>query len=368
MGSDGPLADVAAEPAGEAVSLSPRLLALRRLLDDGRYRSGEELARQLGLSRTAVWKLLVRARSYGYAIEASPRRGYRLAAVPQLPLPWEIALKLGEPDDTSRPVYFYPAVPSTNDVARELAEARGAPAGTLVVADLQTRGRGRRGRTWHSPAGGIYLSVVQRPRCHPRHAPLIALTSALAVALAVEELCGVSASIKWPNDVLVDGRKLCGVLVELAADQEAVRWAVIGIGVNVVPIRQMPSEGPPPSQAASPSRWAPPGPEESLPPISLAELGCPVGRATLIARIVRELENCLERLDRDAAGASRWVAEAVEARLAWKGQDVRVETASGAVEGVLVGVEPTGALVVRDPAGRVQTLFAGDVSLRPALS
>lgn len=347
-----PPAAGAPAPAGEPVTSSPRLLALRRLLDDGRYHSGEELARRLGLSRTAIWKLLERARSYGYTIDASPRRGYRLVAVPEAPLPWEIALELGEPDTASRPIYFYPAVDSTNDAARRLAETGGAPPGTLVVADRQTRGRGRRGRSWESPPGGVYLSVVERPRCHPRHAPLVALGAALAVAQAVEELCGVSACVKWPNDLLVEGRKLCGVLAEIVADQESVRWAVIGIGVNVAPV--------PSFSTAEPASQAP-----QLAPISLAELGCRPGRAALIARIVHHLESCLAQLDRDAAEASRRVAEAVEARLAWKGREVRVETPAGAMEGVLVGVDPMGGLLVRDGAGRLQTLFAGDVSLRP---
>ena len=347
------------------VTLSPRLLALRQLLDDGRHHSGQDLARRLGLSRTAIWKLLMRLRPYGYVIEASPRRGYRLAAVPDVPLPWEIALRLGEPDATARPIYFYPSVSSTNDVARRLAEDLGAPSGTLVVADRQTRGRGRRGRGWQSPAGGIYLSVVQRPRCHPRHAPLLALGAALAVAVAVEELCGVVASIKWPNDVLVDGRKLCGVLAELSADQEAIRWAVIGIGVNVVPVDGHEAT----CHRGTPSMEASPGSEPGhLSPISLAELGCHPGRATLIARIVRELERSLERLDRDAAEASRRLGEAVDARLAWKGHEVIVESPGGTVEGVLVGLDPSGGVVVRDRFGRTRTVFVAEVSLRPTPS
>lgn len=330
----------------EAIPLLPRLQILRRLLDDGAYHSGEHLAGELGVTRAAVWKLLDRLRQYGYGIEAVPHRGYRLVSVPDLPLPWEVALRLGEPDDTARPIYFYPSVSSTNDVARDLAERRGVPAGTLVIADRQTSGRGRRGRAWHSPPGGIYLSLVARPRCHPRYAPVIALASALAVARAVEALHGLRAAIKWPNDVLVDDRKLCGVLTEVSADQEAIRWAVIGIGINV---------------AARPDDTWPMG---ALPPVSLSELGHRVDRPALIARVVRELGALLARLQADPQPASTEVTRAVEQRLAWRGRLVRVETGSTIIEGHLVGVDDSGALVVRDPSGRTLELVAGDVSLR----
>lgn len=330
----------------EAIPLLPRLQILRRLLDDGAYHSGEHLAAELGITRAAVWKLLDRLRQYGYGIEAVPHRGYRLVSVPDWPLPWEVALRLGEPDDAPRPIYFFPSVSSTNDVARDLADRHGAPSGTLVVADRQTSGRGRRGRAWHSPPGGIYISLVARPRCHPRHAAVIALAAALAVARAVEALHGLQAAIKWPNDVLVDDRKLCGVLTEVAGDQEAIRWSVIGMGINV---------------AARPGDAWPAG---ALPPVSLSELGHRVDRAALIARAVQELEALLARLQADAQAACMEVARAVEQRLAWRDRPVRVETGSTAVEGHLVGVDDSGALVLRDVSGRKLDLMAGDVSLR----
>ena len=325
------------------MAASARLLALRRILDDGRFHSGQELARRLGVTRTAVWKLLERMRQLGYAVDARPRGGYRLAGIPDWPLPWEVALRLGEEESGARPIYFYPSLPSTNDAARQLAEA-GAPAGTLVVADRQTAGRGRRGRTWLSPPGGIYLSVVARPRCQPSQAPVLALASALAVARAVEALSGQPAAVKWPNDVLVHERKLSGVLAEVAADQETLRWAVIGIGLNVEPV---------------------PAGEHAFPrPIGLVELGCGAHRAAVIARVVQELEGLLQRLDRSPAEAPAEVAREIEARLVWKGRPVRVDTPAAPVEGELVGVDASGALLLRVASGETLRLFAGDVTLR----
>lgn len=342
--------------------LSRSMLAVRRLLDDGQEHTGAELARRLGLSRSTVSRCLRQAREWGYAIDRPAGRGFRLAGVPDLPLPWEIALRLGE-RGASRLILFYPVVGSTNDVARTLAHRRGAPSGTLVVADRQTRGRGRQGRPWHSPPGGLYLSVVERPRFPSSRAPVLSLAAALAAAVAVEAGCGVRVGVKWPNDLVVGDRKLGGILAELEAQGRRIRWVVFGIGVNIAP--PWPAGEPPDSGAPCGER--PPGPGAgALAPVSLAELGCRAPRAALAAGVVRELEANLRRLEAEGPRAARQLLEAVEARLVWKGRSVRVKTGSETVEGVLLGLDASGALVVQEASGRSRTVFAGDVSLRPA--
>ena len=196
------------EPAA-ASPASPLTAVLQALRQSPEPLSGEALAARLGLSRAAVWKRINRLKAQGYAIEGSPRRGYRLLAATDKLLPAEIALGLKARRLTG-PVHHFDEVASTNDLAKELA-AQGAPEGTLVVAEAQTGGRGRLGRQWDSPPGtGLYVSLLLRPPLPPTEMPQITLTTAVAVARAVTRVTGVAPGIKWPNDLLLDGKKAGG--------------------------------------------------------------------------------------------------------------------------------------------------------------
>jgi BirA family biotin operon repressor/biotin-[acetyl-CoA-carboxylase] ligase len=194
--------------------------------------SGEYLAAQLGLSRAAVWKRVHRLKAQGYVIEGSPRRGYRLLAVPDKLLPEEVlqGLKTGV---FTGPVHYYETLDSTNDLAKALA-AQGAPEGTVVVAEAQTGGRGRLGREWDSPPGvGLYVSLVLRPMLPPMELPQITLTTAVAVVRAVRRVAGLAPGIKWPNDLLLNGKKLGGILTEMETESDRIRHVVVGLGLNV---------------------------------------------------------------------------------------------------------------------------------------
>ena len=194
--------------------------------------SGEYLAAQLGLSRAAVWKRVHRLKAQGYVIEGSPRRGYRLLAVPDKLLPEEVLQGLKTRRFTG-PVHHFETLDSTNDLAKELA-ARGAPEGTVVVAETQTGGRGRLGREWNSPPGvGLYVSLVLRPMLPPMELPQITLTTAVAVVRAVRRVAGVAPGIKWPNDLLFNGKKLGGILTEMETESDRIRHVVVGLGLNV---------------------------------------------------------------------------------------------------------------------------------------
>jgi len=194
--------------------------------------SGEYLAARLGLSRTAVWKRVHRLKAQGYVIEGSPRRGYRLLAAPDKLLPAEVLPGL----QTRRlrgPVHYFETLDSTNNLAKELA-AQGAPEGALVAAEAQTGGRGRLGREWDSPPGvGLYVSLVLRPLLPPQELPQITLTTAVAVARAVRRAAGVALGIKWPNDLILNGKKLGGVLTEMESESDRIRHVVVGLGLNV---------------------------------------------------------------------------------------------------------------------------------------
>jgi len=194
--------------------------------------SGERLAAQLGLSRAAVWKRVHRLKDQGYVIEGSPRRGYRLLAVPDKLLPEEVLQGLQTRVFTG-PVHHFETLNSTNDLAKELA-VQGAPEGAFVVAETQTGGRGRLGREWNSPPGvGLYVSLVLRPMLPPMELPQITLTTAVAVVRAVRRVAGLAPGIKWPNDLLINGRKLGGILTEMETESDRIRHVVVGLGLNV---------------------------------------------------------------------------------------------------------------------------------------
>src|SRR5919198_2054958 len=193
--------------------------------------SGEAISDKLGLSRAAVWKHVEALRAQGYRIDAVPARGYRLAGIPDRLGALELRPLLNT-HDLGQVVHWHDEVGSTNDLAKALADD-GAAHGEVVVAEAQSAGRGRRGRSWPSPPGrNLYLSAVLRPDLPPARAPELTLVASVALCQAVRQ-ADVAASIKWPNDLLVGGRKLGGILLEMAAEPDQIQWVVLGIGVNV---------------------------------------------------------------------------------------------------------------------------------------
>ncbi len=209
-------------------------LLLRSLrAQQGQWISGAVLCRQLQVSRTAVWKHIGALKTFGYRIESSPRRGYLLREIPDRLVPQELREGLQTTVIGRAEIHYFPCTESTNRQAKTLAGG-GAPSGTLVLAEEQTAGRGRRGRSWFSPPGaGIYLSVILRPDITPQEAPRFALATAAAVAAAVQETTLVETRIKWPNDILAGGRKLGGILTEAVLEMDRVEYLIIGLGLNV---------------------------------------------------------------------------------------------------------------------------------------
>jgi BirA family biotin operon repressor/biotin-[acetyl-CoA-carboxylase] ligase len=302
--------------------------------------SGEAISDKLGLSRAAVWKHVNALRAQGYRIDAVPARGYRLVEIPDRLGKLEL-LPLLNTRELGQVLHWFEEVGSTNDVAKRLAE-EGAAHGEVVVAEAQTAGRGRRGRSWSSPARrSVYLSAVLRPDLTPPRAAELTLLASVAVCEAARQ-AGVQASIKWPNDVLAGGRKLAGILTELAADLDQVQWVVLGIGVNVNLARE---DFPPELRDVA---------------TSLAiERGQRVPRALFAAAMLSALE---EWLDRHAAEGFAPVREAWRAMSDTLGRDVRVRTGDRGVEGLAEDIDASGALLVRTPAG-IERILSGDVEL-----
>lgn len=205
---------------------------LRLLRSADGYISGQELCNRFGVSRTAVWKAINQLKEAGYEIEAQQNKGYRLMAAPDLMTEAEIK-SLMHTEWVAKEVLYFDTIDSTNTKAQELAE-KGYQSGTLVVADKQESGKGRRGRSWVSPSGtGIFMTLMIKPDINPNNASMLTLVAALAVAKAITSVTGEEAMIKWPNDIVVNGKKVCGILTEMNAQFDYINHIVVGIGINV---------------------------------------------------------------------------------------------------------------------------------------
>ena len=303
--------------------------------NDG-YLSGEELSRQLKISRAAVWKNIEELRKEGYDIAAVPHLGYRLTSVPDKLFPQEIQYHL-KTKQLGKNIVYFETIPTTMDHAFQLG-VQGAEEGTVVCAETQTKGRGRLGRSWNSPKGkGIYMSVILRPAFSPSEVAQFTLLAAVAVREAIAKVSGVQAQIKWPNDLLVNQKKLAGILTEMSAEADRVRFIVIGIGVNVnTLLSHLPEEA-----------------------TSLKELtGKSISRLDLVREILISLEKWYEHLK--AKGFSEIMAE-------WKkfsctlGNRIRIMDMDGQVEGEAVDLDEYGGLVIRRDNGVMVKRMSGDV-------
>ena len=205
---------------------------LRMLREADGYISGQELCDKFGVSRTAVWKAINSLKEHGYEIEAAQKKGYRIVSVPDV-ITVEELQSIRKTTWAGQKIEYYDEIDSTNTKAKELAE-KGYPSGTLVVADRQLAGKGRRGRSWESPAGtGIFMTLMIKPDINPNNASMLTLVAAMAVARAIMDVTGALAQIKWPNDIVMNGKKICGILTEMSAQFDYINHIVIGIGVNV---------------------------------------------------------------------------------------------------------------------------------------
>jgi BirA family biotin operon repressor/biotin-[acetyl-CoA-carboxylase] ligase len=305
--------------------------------------SGSEMSKALGISRSAVWKHIRTLRRAGYHIEAKRASGYQLLGIPSHPTPWEIQAGLGT-ERIGKRIYALPRASSTNEVAFRLA-LNGAEEGTMVLAESQTKGKGRMGRLWESPAGvNIYLSIVLRPRLVPSKTPLITLMAAVACAEAIDEATGLIPAIKWPNDLLLERKKLGGILTEADMELDRINFVVVGIGINVNMGR-------------------------ALFPTSITDtatslrevLGRKISRPALIQAVLRKLEQWYKRL-RQGRGE--------EIRRRWKelalieGQEVEVASLEEVVRGKALDIDDDGALLVQTTCNTIKRVVAGDVTLR----
>ena len=310
------------------------------------YLSGEEISKKLLVSRTAIWKQMQTLKQAGYEIEAHPRRGYRLKSLPDLLLPYEIRDTLSTKMLGRGEIYYFSDIDSTNSEAKKQANL-GCLEGAIVLAETQNGGRGRLSRGWFSPTGkGIWLSVVLRPPFNPYDAPKCTLLAAVAVTKAIRSITGIECGIKWPNDILYQGKKIVGILTEMSAEIDAINHVVIGIGINVnIEKQEFPSEL-----------------MESATSLSIIA-GHSISRLTLLHAVLLELEQEYDKVIEQ--GFVQMLEE-------WRkfsvtlGENVTVVGSGRSFSGMAMDIDTDGALLVQTE-GVLERVLAGDVSIRPRI-
>lgn len=300
------------------------------------YLSGEEISRSLNISRAAIWKYIQELRKDGYEIEAVPHLGYKIVDVPDKLLAQEVQFELQTKILGSK-FFYHETLVSTMDEAFRLG-MEGAPEGAVVCAETQTKGRGRLGRSWSSPKyKGIYSSIILRPRLSAADLSKLTLLSAVAVAEAVEKVSGVQAMIKWPNDLLVKNKKLAGILTELRAEVDQMKFVVIGLGININNSGAQLIEG-----ATSLKN----------------EAGQTFSRVEVLREILRAFERWYVRCNKEGFDE---LFKAWKERSATLGKRVRITDPASIVEGVAVDLDSDGGLLIRQDSGVVVKKLAGDV-------
>jgi BirA family biotin operon repressor/biotin-[acetyl-CoA-carboxylase] ligase len=319
-----------------------RLAALLTLLSENAtiVISGARIAREIGVSRSTVWRWVERLRELGVRVKGQPRTGYFLEKVPDILTPDMVRKRL-KGSLFGKRVYHFFKTDSTNRVAMELGYAD-EPEGAVVLAEEQTAGRGRAGRSWLSERGaGLYATLLLRPKLSPVQAPLLTMLAGLSAHTAVLAQTGLSAELKWPNDLLLNGKKLGGILTEMHAEPNAVRFVIVGIGINV-------------SQEKFPGELA--ATATSL----RKETGRLHSRLEILVKLLSQFETDYNRFLREGAG---YVVQRFELVSSFaNGKRVKVDTGRETFVGTTEGLSAEGLLMVKKEDGGSVTVIAGDVT------
>jgi BirA family biotin operon repressor/biotin-[acetyl-CoA-carboxylase] ligase len=317
------------------------LTALRDAGEDGI--SATELSALAGLSRAAVGARIEEFRSLGYDIQANPHSGYCLQSSPDVLHAEDLLSRLGKAKVIGRDIRVFQATTSTNDVVEKLARD-GVKEGVVVFAESQTRGRGRLGRKWASPARkGLWFSVLLRPRLRPNEATQLTVASATALRRAIEIETGLQPEIKWPNDIVLRGKKAAGILTELHAELDQVKYVNLGIGVDV---NLNPGDFPAELRKTATSLKA--------------ELGSSISRPDLAAAILLELDKDYSRI---ASGRFAAVADEWEEHCTTLGREVTIRVGQRQIRGCAESLDDDGALLLRTEHGRIERIIGGDLTL-----
>ncbi|MCM3236796.1 biotin--[acetyl-CoA-carboxylase] ligase [Heyndrickxia oleronia] len=319
----------------------------KRLLEaftnaNGEFLSGQALADILGCSRTAVWKHIEELRKEGFELEAVRKKGYRIISTMDRVTENEIRLGL-KTSKLGSMIQYLDTIDSTQKVAHQLAQ-EGCPEGTIVVAEEQTNGRGRLTRQWHSPKfTGIWMSIVLRPKLPPFKAPQFTLITAVAVVQAIEQLCDLQPEIKWPNDILIKGKKVTGILTELQADSDKIHSIIIGIGINVNQTRED-------------------FPEElhSVATSIAIENGGKLSRSILIQQILANLEKYYQIYLEIGFAPLKLLWESYAISI---GKDIIARTVNEVIAGKAIGISDEGVLKIQDKNGVIHDIYSADIEV-----
>ena len=313
-----------------------------KYLREKEYVSGEVLARKLKISRVAVWKQIQKLKDMGYKITSDQNLGYCLVSHPDLLIPQEVQRGLST-NYIGEKIYYFPELESTNIAAKEKAlhRAEGMSEGTLIITERQSAGKGRLGREWFSPAGGIWLSIILYPQLSPSYISRITLMTAVAAVKAIEICTQIEPQIKWPNDILINEKKVCGILTEMSAELDIINWVVVGIGVNVnIDHQRFPED----IQANT---------------ISLKEVsGEEVLRVKLAQTFLQEFEKYYEKLKRK---------EFSSILKEWKlyshtlGKKIRVDMGERIITGEAIDINEEGALILKKEDGELIKIISGTI-------
>ena len=306
------------------------------------YLSGQYLADLIGCSRTAVWKHIEDLRKEGFEMDAVRRKGYRITKVPDKVTADEITLGL-KTNILGRHIHYEESVDSTQKIAHRLVQDE-APEGTIVVAEEQVSGRGRMGRNFYSPKyTGIFMSVILRPNIPPPKAPQLTLITAVAIVQAIEEMLEISPQIKWPNDILINGKKITGILTELIADADRIQSIIIGIGINV-------------------NQEQKDFPDELKEIAGSLAIACKkqIKRSELIQHVLMKLEQLyLLYLEKGFYPIKlMWESYAISV-----GREITARTLTGSIHGFAKGITEDGVLLIEDAAGKVHEIYSADIEI-----
>lgn len=320
--------------------MKTEILSMLRETDG--YISGQQICEQFQVSRTAVWKVMEQLKAEGYQIEAVRNRGYHLEKSPDVLGEAEIKSLLNT-SWAGCDVLYFPETDSTNTRAKRLGD-EGAVHGTLVAADRQTGGKGRRGRRWESPAGSsIYMSILLRPDIPPDQAPMLTLVMAQSTAEAIRIQTGEEALIKWPNDIVINGKKVCGILTEMSTEIQWINHVVIGVGINVN------------------TEYFPEELTETATSIYL-ESGGKQQRSGLIAEVLKQFERYYAMFLE--TGNLSAMQEEYNRLLVNRDREVKVLEPGNEYNGYAIGINETGELLIRTEDGQIREVYAGEVSVR----
>jgi BirA family biotin operon repressor/biotin-[acetyl-CoA-carboxylase] ligase len=314
---------------------------LNMLNNKGSFVSGQEISTSLGITRAAVWKKIQGLRNRGFVIDAAPSKGYRFISAPELAKDYLLA---GVSGSLWKELLVHTSVESTNDLAMSLAVGGGIAPGTVLIADQQTKGKGRLGRKWASPGGmNIYMSLVIRPELAPGDITMLTILAAVAGASALRLVCNIPVEIKWPNDLTFSDKKLGGILIEVRADPDRINLAVIGVGINVnMAARDFPEE----IRGAAVSLMQVTGKRQS--------------RNDIIIRLLTEFERWYGLLITEG---KRPLLDAWRKYSSTLGRRVMVALGETSISGIAEDIDDNGMLVLKTQSGQQRKISAGDISL-----